>query len=110
MVLRITWIVALGLLPCLWGCGGTVKEQRIEVRAANDPLFEPRSILQRYADGQALGSEAASFPMLVEEVRKVDPDRAAILDQGLQDILRASPGERAAKAKQLLTQVQPSPG
>jgi hypothetical protein len=110
MLFRISCLVALGLLPCLWGCGGAVKEQRIEVRAANDPLFEPRSILQRYADGQALGSEAESFPVLVEAVRKIDPDRATVLDQGFQDLLKASPGERAAKAKQLLTQLQPSPG
>jgi hypothetical protein len=48
--------------------------------------------------------------MLVETVRKIDPDRAAVLDQGFQDLLKASPGERAAKAKQLLTQLQPSPG
>ena len=110
MFLRNSCIVALGLLPCLAGCGRPVQEQRIEVQTANDPLFEPRSILQRYADGQPLGSEAASFPTLVEAVRKIDPDRAAVLDQGFQDLLRASPGERAAKAKQLLTQLQPSPG
>lgn len=107
---RISWIVALGLLPCFTGCGGAVKEQQIEVQAANDPLFEPRSILQRYAEGQPLGSEAESFPMLVEAVRKVDADRAGVLDQGFQDLLKASPGERAAKAKQLLDQLQPSPG
>jgi hypothetical protein len=110
MVSRIPAALAAALVLTISGCGGAVREQRIEIRAANDPLFEPRSILARYADGQPLGSEVESFPAMVQHVRSVDPQRADLLEQGLQELLQAAPGARAAKAKQLLEQLQPSPG
>lgn len=102
------------LLACLaWvtivaGCSTGVPEETIEVKASNDPLFQPRSILQRYADGQALGSEVTSFPYMVENVRKVDPERADILEKGFAELQSAAPGARRAKAKELLDKIQPS--
>ena len=97
------------LIAVLAGCGsGGVQEQQIEVKAANDPLHLPKSILQRYAEGQALGSEVSGFPAMVESVRKVDKVRADVLEKGLQEIQDASDGERRAKAKDLLSKLQPS--
>jgi hypothetical protein len=90
------------------GCGGAVMEETITVQAANDPLNEPRSILQRYADGQAIGSEVSTFADMVARVEKVDPDRAAILRDGLTEIEAAAPSARASLAKTLLEKLQPS--
>jgi hypothetical protein len=95
------------MLMALAGCVGSVKEETIEVKAANDPLHEPRLILERYAAGQPLGSEVMSYPNLVANVRKVDPPRADILEKGLADIQKA-PASRSAKAKELLKQLAPS--
>lgn len=90
------------------GCGGGVPEQQIEVKAANDPLHVPRSVLERYAQGQPLGSEVTSFPGMVEAVRKTDPARADILEAGLEEIQNASAPARRSKARELLDQLKPS--
>ncbi len=97
------------LIALLVGCGsGGLKEERIEVKTANDPLFQPRSILQRYAEGQAFGSEVSSFPFMIENVRKVDKVRADLLEAGLKELQDAPPAARRAKAKELLSKLQPS--
>ena len=106
-MIRRTCLLAGVALVALSGCLGSVKEEAIEVKASNDPLHEPRSILQRYAAGQPLGSEVTDFPRLVENVRKTDPARADVLEKGLADIQKA-PASRAARAKELLKQLQPS--
>lgn len=93
--------------PCLVGCGGGVKEQDIAVSSANDPLAEPRSLLGRYAEGQAIGSESMGFPVLVENVRKIDPQRADILEKGFADLQAASPAKRKTLAAKLLEELQP---
>jgi len=99
-------LVALGFTAA--GCGRGTKVEDIEVKASNDPLSEPRSILKRYAEGQALGSEVASFPYLVEQVKKVDPARAEILEKGLADIKKASATARPGLAKELQGKLAPS--
>lgn len=87
------------------GCGSAVQEKQIEVKVASDPLLMPRSILQRYAEGQPLGSETTSFPKMVEDVKAVDPAKADILEKGLEELQQSSPGELPAKAKKLLQQI-----
>lgn len=104
---RCLWMASLFAMIAV-GCGSSVREETIEVKASNDPLHTPRSILQRYAEGQALGSEVQSYPKLVEDVQKVDPARAQILEKGLQEIQKAAPAARPALAKNLLTKLQPS--
>ena len=74
----------LGAMFIFFGCS-PVRVEKIEVKASNDPLHEPRQILERYAAGQALGSEVTSFPNLVDNVRKVDATRGDVLDKGLND-------------------------
>ena len=102
MFRRYCFCIGLALAAATLGCGQTVKEKQIEVKAATDPLLTPRSILQRYADGQALGSEVTSFQYLVETLRKADPAKAEILEKGLEEIQKAAPEARAKQAKELL--------
>ena len=99
------------MLVFLLGCGGGgVEEREIEVKASNDPLYEPRAILTRYAEGQPLGSEIASFPYHVNQVRETDPERADILEKGIADLQAAPPAKRKEIAKELLTKLAPSMG
>jgi len=97
--------VALGVV----GCNSPVKEEQIEIKT-NDPLLLPRSVLQRYADGQTLGSEVTSFPKMVEDVRATDPARADMLEKGLEELQQSSQDELPGKAKKLLEQIQPPTG
>ena len=92
------------------GCGGGVQEQEIEVKASNDPLHEPRSILKRYAAGQPIGSEITSFPDHVANVRAIDPDRADVLEKGIAEIQAAPAGQRKVIAQELLGKLAPSMG
>lgn len=95
-------VVALLLAVAVLGCGGGVKEEVIEIKVASDPLGTPKSILQNYAGGQPMGSEATSFPKMVEDVRKADPAKADILEKGLKELEQADPSARAGIAKTLL--------
>lgn len=90
------------------GCFSPVEEKQITVKASNDPLFYPRSVLQRYANGQPMGSEVTGFPAMVAELRKTDAKRADILEKGLADLQAAPASGRKAIAKDLLTQLAPS--
>jgi len=83
------------------GCGGgPVQEEIIEVKN-NDPLRQVKQTLMNYVKGQPLTSEVASFDYMIEDVKKVDPAKAAILKVGLDDI-KTTKGSPAAKAKALL--------
>lgn len=88
------------------GCGG-VDEKVIVTQPQNDPLYEPRQLLQRYADGQQMGSEATMFPSMVEKVKAVDPATAEVLAKGFEDLKNSPPAGRKAKAKALLAKIQP---
>jgi folate-dependent tRNA-U54 methylase TrmFO/GidA len=97
--------VALGLVV---GAGCTPRapgEREIEVKPL-DPLAEARTILQRYADGQPMSSEASTFPDLVAKVREKDAKKADILEKGLDDLQKAPPGARPGKAKELLKKLE----
>ncbi|QEL14726.1 hypothetical protein [Limnoglobus roseus] len=80
------------------GCGGP-KEESISVKV--DPMVQVKSTLERYANGQPLGSEVTSYDYMVNEVRKVDAAKADILKAGLEDIQKTK-GSPAAKAKDLM--------
>ncbi len=99
-------VAALGLTV---GCGGGVTEQTITIQGAKqgpvDPLDEPRMLLARYADGQAIGSESTSFEYHVNQVRKVDPALADVLDKGFKELVAAQPAALRTKAKALLDQI-----
>lgn len=96
------------LLTLLAGCQRGVPDKQIVVKASNDPLFAPRQILERYAEGPPLASEVTSFPAMVENVRKSDPERAAVLQKGLEEIQKGGRAARVAKAKELLDKLKPS--
>lgn len=94
-------LVALTIaLTGLAGCGGGVKEQKFEVKPV-PALQEVKVILQNYANGQPMTSEAADFPRLVGEVRKADPAKADLLEKGFEE-MKKSPATLRTKAKELL--------
>lgn len=93
-------LVVVGVL--LAGCGSkdTPKIETFQAPQV-DPLVEARTILNNYASGMPVTSEAESFPELVERVRKKDPAKADVLEKGLSEI-KAHPQKAASKAKELL--------
>jgi hypothetical protein len=67
-------------------------------------LERAKVILNDYASGAPLGSEAMTFEEIVAEVRQSDPQKATILQQGFAEIQR-SPQNRSSKARALLKQL-----
>jgi hypothetical protein len=108
MIRRIHWCVLAAVAATALGCGPRVHEHQIEVKAENDPLVAARAVLQRYANGEPMSSEVTSFPKLVEDVRAKDPQRADILQKGLEDLQKSPPRARQAKAKELLKRLPPA--
>jgi hypothetical protein len=96
-------IILLTLLG-LGGCGGGKKAPRADVVDLQSGLERAKMILNDYAKGAPMGSEGATFEEIVAEIRKTDPQKAAILEKGFADLQR-SPGNRAAKARALLKQL-----
>ena len=84
-------------------CGCAKDPPPVEVKPQSG-LERARVILNDYAEGVPMGSEAATFEEIVEEVRQTDPQKAAILEKGFADLKR-SPGNRRAKARELLKQL-----
>ncbi len=82
------------------GCGGGKNEEDIPVKAP-DPMIQITSTLQRYANGEPLGSEVTSYDYMVNELRKVDAAKADILKAGLDELQKVK-GSPAVKARDLM--------
>jgi len=87
-------LVSTGLVGC---GGGAVKEETIEVPKAS-AIDEAKQVLQNYANGAPLTSEAAGFPSLIERVKAEDAAKGEEVEKALNQI-QATPNNRAAIAK-----------
>jgi hypothetical protein len=98
---------ALVVTLCLTssGCnqGELPKVQKVEA-PVSDPLVEAKTILNNYANGMPVTSEAESFPELIARVKEKDAAKGAILEKGLTEI-KANPSTAKAKATELLKQL-----
>ena len=90
-------IIVIALLG-LWGCGGGKDAPEVQPQSG---LERAKAILNDYAQGVPMRSEAMTFDAIVEDVRKTDPQKATILEKGFADLKR-SPDNRSAKARELL--------
>jgi hypothetical protein len=86
------------------GCNqGTPKVESVQA-PPSDPLAEAKTILNNYAKGRPVTSEAESFADLAKRVKEKDAAKGELLDKGLQAI-KASPASAQAKATELLKQL-----
>ena len=90
----IVFIALLGLC----GCGRNSRPVEVQPQSG---LERAKVILNDYAKGVPMGSEAMAFDEIVVEVRKTDPEKATILEKGFADLRRA-PGNRSVTARELL--------
>ena len=96
VVVGIIFVALLGICGCR-------KDPPVEVKPQSG-LERAKVILNDYAQGAPMGSEAETFQEIVEEVRRTDPQKAAILEKGFAGLKR-SPGNLKAKARELLRQL-----
>ena len=93
-------IVFMALLG-LCGCGSNSPPVQVQPQSG---LERAKGILNDYASGVPLGSEAATYEEVVAEVRKTDQQKAVILEKGFADLKR-SPQNLSGKARALLKQL-----
>ncbi len=94
----IIFMALLGLFGC--GLGGSPP---VEVKPQGG-LERAKGILNDYAQGVPMGSEAETFEEIVQEVRQTDPQKAALLEKGFADLQRDS-RNLSGKARALLKQL-----
>jgi hypothetical protein len=97
------WLGGGIIFMALLGLCGCAKEPPIQVQPQSG-LERAKVILNDYAQGAPMGSEAETFQEIVEEVRQTDPQKAAILEKGFADLKR-SPTNLSGKARALLKQL-----
>jgi hypothetical protein len=85
----------------LCGCGSNSPPVVVQPQSG---LERAKAILNDYASGVPMGSEAATFEEVVAEVRKTEPQKATILEKGFADLKR-SPQNPRDKARALLKQL-----
>ena len=93
------------------GCGptGRVSNEKTIKVVERTALNQAKDYLNRYASGQAIGSEAEDFDRIVTEIKSHDPATAAILREGFDELLK--PGTNIqAKAKEILRKLAPYTG
>lgn len=103
-VIAITFVALAFLVLPLCGCGPQTSqtEKTYQVKIPQG-IEKAKQLLQAYAKGQPVGSEAESFPTIVEEVRQSDPAKADVLAKGFED-LKSSPSPKK-KAEELLKEL-----
>lgn len=91
------------IFMALLGLCGCRKDPPVEVKPQSG-LERAKGILNDYANGAPMGSEAETFEEIVKEVRQTDPQKAAILEKGFADLKRDS-RNLIGKARALLKQL-----
>ncbi len=94
-------------LPLL-GCSQSSQKERVIPLKASASMNNARSILENYAKGAPITSEADSFDAVVAGVRKENPEAADTLEKAFKDI-RQNPGNRARIAKETLKELPAKP-
>jgi len=94
----IIFMALLGLSGC--GLGGSPP---IEVQPQSG-LERAKVILNDYAKGVPMGSEAETFAEIVQEVRETEAQKAALLEKGFADLKRKA-RNLSGKARALLKQL-----
>lgn len=85
------------------GCNTGYQEQVIVAKEIA-PLERARQMLQRYAEGQPVGSDFMGFTLLKEEITKTNPDQAGPVGDALAAIEKVMlrPAEVKAIARRAL--------
>ena len=97
------WLGVGIICMALLGLGGCGKAPPVEVQPQSG-LERAKGILTDYANGVPMGSEQMTFEEIVAEVRKTDPQKARILEEGFADLKR-DPCNLSGKARALLKQL-----
>ncbi len=83
------------------GCNSTVQDREWKGSGTGTvpgPVDDAKALVQRYADGEQMGSEAMTFDDLVQRVTAADAGKGAKLKKFLDDASKKGVDPSAAKA------------
>jgi len=96
------WLLPLALVAALvTGCTAKVQDNQwpgAGSSQAPSPIEQAKAIVQRYADGEPLGSEAMGFDDIVQQVTAADAGKGAKVKKFFDDIQKRGVDASAAKA------------
>jgi hypothetical protein len=103
---RLLFLAAAIAAGCILPLGCNPGTPKVETYQAppSDPLAEAKTILNNYAKGRPVTSEAESFPDLAKRVKEKDAAKGELLEKGLQAI-KDNPASAQTKATELLKQL-----
>lgn len=110
MMKKISSVVLLFLIVLMvQGCGGDNSSQRLVVPTISEQeaLDRCKAYLQRYAEGQPMGSELADIDRVYDSLKN-QPEKVQILKTGLEELasLSAKPSAFKQKAQEILKQLE----
>jgi hypothetical protein len=98
-------LLALSVCVSFAGCGNSQLPKVETFQApAPDPIARAKTILNNYANGMPVASEASSFDDIVSAVKAKDAAKGEILEKGF-GAIKANPSSAKAKATELLKQL-----
>ena len=98
---RIHILLALSLALFAGCTGEKIQPKTIEIPIQKSALEEAQALFKRYADGQAIGSEAAGFDDLVKRVKADNAAIGEVLEKGVAELLKTPAKGQKAKATEL---------
>ena len=99
--LRIPLTLSISLALFAGCTGEKIQPKTIEIPIQKSALEEAQALLKRYADGQAIGSEAAGFDDLVKRVKAENAAMGEILEKGCAELQKTPAKGQKAKASEL---------
>lgn len=97
-----SWMVVVCVAALASGCSNLDPSQRDRMlETVPDPVAEARSMLEGYASGSPMGSEASMYDDLVSRVKAADAAKGESLAEFLDDV-RKSPSGLPSRAKKFL--------
>jgi hypothetical protein len=97
------WRAGAGLcvVAVLAGCSPKRSVEVFPPASSRDAIQRARDILTLYAEGQPVGSESVGFDVMVEDVRAISAEDAALLERGFAELTSRRAAAKAIAAKLL---------
>jgi O-phosphoseryl-tRNA(Cys) synthetase len=99
---RMMLVSMLVVSTCVIGCGDDKPQTKaVAVQPMGTAIDQAKTLLDRYAKGQMVGSEVTSFGTMIADAKAADAAKGAIVEEALNEI-KKNPSKAAAKAKEAL--------
>ncbi|MEO2041851.1 MAG: hypothetical protein ABGW79_08330 [Pirellulales bacterium] len=104
---RLIWVLGISLIA-IQGCGSASVQDKVLRENSTDPISIAADLLESYAAGFPVGSEAEGYEEIIKSVTSVDSQKGEELKKFLDSIDRTRRADRK-EAERLLELFRPEP-